>query len=413
MILQLMVLLSGASFEQFAIGAKFVNLVIESASDFYKMQRQYRVAIAKYFKSHMEKMRRSLGGLPVSVAVDVRYDTPGFCANRSTVVFMDVDKKIIIHMEVGDSREVDGKSQRMEKLLIERGLTFLVSVSPIVVWEVISDASKTVISIFKSEPFQHLQHSLDVWHKSKRLASTLGDLAKQSTFKALLPWIRPITNHFWWCCSTSQGNTNKLLKRWMAILYHVNNKHIWPGGRCRHPEGLQNPEGAKWLKKDLSAYKELRKVVLNRDWCGSMKYYTHCRQTWAVENFFSHTLLHYCPKQNSFSYDAYHIRNMLAVLDHNNHVGRAVRVTEDGQPYAQAQVSRRTKQWVAYEKCPKEFKYIPELMSVCLRETYGKPLHTYTNSDKEISLRSSQPNLSGMITPSSKTLLACMKSRKK
>lgn len=41
---------------------------------------------------------------------------------------------------------------------------------------------------------------------------------------------------------------------------------------------------------------------------------------------------------------------MLAILDHNNHVGRAVRVREDGEPYAQAQVSRRTKQWVAYEK---------------------------------------------------------------
>lgn len=93
-----------------------------------------------------------------------------------------------------------------------------------------------------------------------------------------------------------------------------------------------------------------RKIVTNREWCGSLKYYTNCRQTWAIENFFSHTLVHYCPKQNSFSYDSYHIRNMLAILDHNNHVGRAVRVKEDGEPYAQAQVSRRTKQWVAYEK---------------------------------------------------------------
>lgn len=57
-----------------------------------------------------------------------------------------------------------------------------------------------------------------------------------------------------------------------------------------------------------------RKIVTNREWCGSLKYYTNCRQTWAIENFFSHTLLHYCPKQNSFSYDSYHIRNMLAIL---------------------------------------------------------------------------------------------------
>lgn len=105
-----------------------------------------------------------------------------------------------------------------------------------------------------------------------------------------------------------------------------------------------------FLSKTLFLVFFPRKIVTNREWCGSIKYYTNCRQTWAIENFFSHTLLHYCPKQNSFSYDSYHIRNILAILDHNNHVGRAVHVREDGEPYAQAQVSRRTKQWVAYEK---------------------------------------------------------------
>ena len=103
-----------------------------------------------------------------------------------------------------------------------------------------------------------------------------------------------------------------------------------------------------------------RKIVTNREWLGTMKYYTNCRQTWAVENFFSHTLLHYCPKQNSYSYDAYNIRNMLAVIDHNHHKEREVAVGQDGAPYSQAQVSRRTKQWVAYErKRPKDFSYIP------------------------------------------------------
>lgn len=50
-------------------------------------------------------------------------------------------------MEVGDAREVDRRSTRMEKVLIGRGLHFLVFQSPIIVWEVTSDASKTVSSI--------------------------------------------------------------------------------------------------------------------------------------------------------------------------------------------------------------------------------------------------------------------------
>lgn len=91
-----------------------------------------------------------------------------------------------------------------------------------------------------------------------------------------------------------------------------------------------------------------------------MQFYTHCKQTWAIEKIFSHTFLHYCPKANSYSYDSYRIRNILAVMDHNNHLGRMPQVGDDGDSYAQAQVSRRTKQWVAYErKTPKDFKYIP------------------------------------------------------
>lgn len=35
----------GASWEKFALGAKFINLVVGSSRQFYKMQLQYRVNI--------------------------------------------------------------------------------------------------------------------------------------------------------------------------------------------------------------------------------------------------------------------------------------------------------------------------------------------------------------------------------
>lgn len=82
-----------------------------------------------------------------------------------------------------------------------------------------------------TDPFKHLQHSLDIWHKAKKLAFLLGEIAKKAANKDLLPWIRPIINHFWYCCSASKGNVEKLLKKWFGILHHVTNQHIWPGGR--------------------------------------------------------------------------------------------------------------------------------------------------------------------------------------
>lgn len=40
----------------------------------------------------------------------------GFYASRSTAVFMDSDDKSIIHMEVGDSKEVDRHSSKACKV---------------------------------------------------------------------------------------------------------------------------------------------------------------------------------------------------------------------------------------------------------------------------------------------------------
>lgn len=57
--------------------------------------------------------------------------------------------------------------------------------------------------------------------------------------------------------------------------------------------------------------------------------------------------------------------------------------------------------------------HVADLMVACMRETYRKPLSNYMKSEKERSLRSSQPNLSGTQNPGSKFLLECMESRKK
>lgn len=71
----------------------------------------------------------------------------GFSANRSSGVFMDTNTRAILQLEVGDSREVGRHSPKMERLLIERGLLYLVHQSPLIVWEIISDASRNIISL--------------------------------------------------------------------------------------------------------------------------------------------------------------------------------------------------------------------------------------------------------------------------
>lgn len=71
----------------------------------------------------------------------------GFSANRSSGVFMDTNTRAILQLEVGDSREVGRHSPKMERLLIERGLLYLVHQPPLIVWEIISNASRNIISL--------------------------------------------------------------------------------------------------------------------------------------------------------------------------------------------------------------------------------------------------------------------------
>lgn len=219
------------------------------------------------------------------------------------------------------------------------------------------------------------------------------------------------------------------------------------------------------------------------------------RNTWRIENFYSHSLLRYgyfiiiydidcfifvftsiicfiitifllvlvlfiiiiiryCPKRLGFSFDGYTMRNQLAVLDHNEHVGRGVATTKDGEPMISSTFSRRTKEWVAYRILRnKSYSYIhgvwtcfallywpanwisyrfihvsivvvsntlslqhryiiTELMAECLRERYITPAYNQPSSERSQALKRKAPNLSNQQNPgtagiSSKKMQRC------
>ena len=75
-------------------------------------------------------------------------------------------------------------------------------------------------------------------------------------------------NHFWWSLQTAGDNPEELIERFQSIVYHVIDKHHWPGhvffNKCFH-EKIPNTEArkVKWMKGDTPAYTEFRKIVLN------------------------------------------------------------------------------------------------------------------------------------------------------
>ena len=116
-------------------------------------------------------------------------------------------------------------------------------------------------------PYGEIDHQNDVWHLSKWVIKKLSQKAKVKGCEDLLPWIRSLSNHMWWCSATCDGNAQVLKEK--SVLFHVTNKHKWNGytyfHECCHPR-LTSAQirKKKWLKPDTPAYIALEEVVLNK-----------------------------------------------------------------------------------------------------------------------------------------------------
>ncbi|ESO90733.1 hypothetical protein LOTGIDRAFT_175811 [Lottia gigantea] len=263
--------------------------------------------------------------------------------------------------------------------------------------------------------FPQFIHSLDTWHKAKSIAKRLAETSKKAASKELIPWIRKIINLFWYCCHVSKGSVDRLTRRWFGILYHVTNVHSWVTDRCRHRENeIIDDPSRSWLNKSSTAYKNLRSIITDKYFLGNLKYYTRCRQTWCIENFYSHSLLKYCPKRIGFSFDGYVMRNQLAIIDYNHHTGRPALTNSQDEVCGMPQFSRKTKHWVAYERLVcKSYDYIPDLMSECMYHIYRARNEDYKKGKRSLELDDIAPNLSGESNPeTTSNLLKEMKRRK-
>ena len=90
----------------------------------------------------------------------------------------------------------------------------------------------------------------------------IKELSKKAEVKGcedLLPWIRSVSNHMWWCSATCDGNAEVLKENWKSVLFHVTKKHKWNGyshfHECCHPR-LTSAQirKKKWLKPHTPAY---------------------------------------------------------------------------------------------------------------------------------------------------------------
>ena len=121
--------------------------------------------------------------LNVVVSGDGRCNSQGKCAKFCTYTLMETNTNVILHSETMDKREVHNKSPNMEREVTNRGLAHLKGKVNIV--EITTDPSTSVtkmlglfltcvnfctyIYLNTADNHPEVDHSMDVWHKSKLL----------------------------------------------------------------------------------------------------------------------------------------------------------------------------------------------------------------------------------------------------
>ena len=110
-----------------------------------------------------------------------------------------------------------------------------------------------------------MQHEFDLWHIVKGVKKKL--LAGKD--KDLVPWVRAVANHLWYCAATCEGNADLLREKWLSMLHHITNEHQWVAGeyltRCEHRRYQKDKaETTPWICKDSKAFGVLQHVVLDK-----------------------------------------------------------------------------------------------------------------------------------------------------
>ena len=136
-------------------------------------------------------------------------------------------------------------------------------------------------------------------------------------------------------------------------------------GKCSH--------GALDLQKGSPAHKAMTGVVKEKRFLRQFEYFRLFEHTGALESFHNHILM-YAPKRHSYTKVGYITRNLLAIIDHNEHMGQPVLKTSKGEDRYGYIFNHRSKCWAPRKmRQPKEYKYIPELHVQAMMHRYRDP----------------------------------------
>ena len=343
------IVVSGSSYQQFRRVADCLNLACVGESTFYEIQDAYIFpAIHVNYMLMKEALLASLCDQPLRIVGDARCDSPGFSAKYCTYSLMDTESGAVLTFSLEQVRpgrtsvalEVDGCMHALEELL-EVGMSI----------EMLGTDCNYSVALRLRTEHPNITHQYDVYHLDKRVRKKLVAKAKIKENADLLPWIKSVSRHLWYCAHNCHEDPVELLEKWKSAVHHISNRHSWPDclvyKKCDHPR-LTRAEAKKkkFLKAGSPPHQALSAVVLDKTLLRDMARLTHAMHTGSLECLHN-LMLKYCPKRQHFHYKGMLMRTELAVLDHNWNLGRQQATTKSGKKKFTFVFPKRSKEWLA------------------------------------------------------------------
>ncbi|ROL46137.1 THAP domain-containing protein 4 [Anabarilius grahami] len=296
---------------------------------------------------------------------------------------------------------------------------------------VTTDRSPSIRKIMRVD-YPKIHHKFDVWHVAKGMIKKLTSVSRP-----LQPWIKSISNHLWFSCSSCGGDPDELIKRWKSILHHICGVHSWTEDgeerRCLHSELTSDEQKKKkWLDNKSRAFLTLENLVLDKGLLKDLRQMALFKHTGKLEVFHS-LLLKYCPKRIHFHCTSMLAHTQMAVLDHNENVNRqqartntgkfAIQYINDcnvtfqyrynyifffliGTPQFNVVFPKHSKQWVArklYESPTQNFR--DDLVRQVIERRMDSTI-IYKDSSSHLAIQAVPKNISQQIKPSKEDTVA-------
>ena len=231
-------------------------------------------------------------------------------------------------------------------------------------------------------------------------------MANKKDTAEIMPWVKSIANHLWFCASQCNGDADLLVEMWTSIVWHIQNVHTFSGEklqRCSHePLAPEDIRKKKWLKNGSKALKALENIVCDKRLLKDIRQLNLFCHTGDLETYHS-MMLKYVPKRQAFGYAQMIARTQLAILDHNFNLKRDVVLDSQGKQRFNVMFPKATSRWsVRRLYVAKSYDFRQEILCCVVQRKLTSDTKSVPHQEKS---RSLPQNIARVPVPSKSTLV--------